>query len=72
MEGVITRLEVTIKYRMKFMSITKLAYEGTTKKEMGGEAFTCVYGVKHYAEKGEQVTNETKLYEPISFGKLTE
>jgi len=68
----VTRVQVTIKYRMRFMALTKLAYEGTTQKEMGDLAYSCVYGVKYYAEKGEKVTKETKLYEPISFGILTE
>ena len=68
----VTRVQVTIKYSMKFMALTKFAYEGTAQKEMGDLAYSCVYGVKYYAEKGEEVTKETKLSKPISFGELTE
>jgi membrane-associated protease RseP (regulator of RpoE activity) len=68
----VTKVQVTIKYSMKFMALAKFAYEGTAQKEMGDLAYSCVYGVKYYAEKGEEVTKETKLYEPISFGTLNE
>lgn len=68
----VSKVTVTYKYRVKFGVLGASVMGGMVQKEMGDGAFGCAYGLKHYVETEEEVTADTKLYEPITFGTLTE
>ena len=68
----VSKVTVTYKYRVKFGVLGASVMGGMVQKEMGDGAFGCAYGLKHHVETEEEVTADTKLYEPITFGTLTE
>ena len=70
--GNAANVTVSIKYRTKYMPWTKILAEGIIRGWMGADASAYANGIKHYAEKKEQVTMKTNLQDSIKFGTITE